>query len=631
MKVLILNTPNDKRGKERTTARNATPSNAAESYSDMIQRSESVMEVLESKGLPGGRLARDCYDLLVNRVAAAWSDPVSRADDTEIMLVRLRKPAFRNSSAQAPSSRSLASPSAAFIGSTAQGDRERSSRRSPQDVNRPARRSAGAGSGGIGELSTLSASRGSETSASFTPFGGQGNRLGGESNRAPFPREPSAAASPNSTVAASATAAFNMHGGQQFHGQANFGNSGGTFTGSSTSFHGVSPASAAAGVRLGKNGGFFTVDGELVADALPQQFRPPQPWRSDSTSHSLSDRIRNLHRLDPNIDCGQQAFAEAILGARDTKVLGLQYRLVVHVLDAVVKIRFQSDKLNKPCCGSGFMVSPNLLLTNNHVLGSETEAESASVIFYYESDDSALASRLRTAKLDPERFFKTSTKLDYTLVFVDFADAVTAPIAPVVLPLYSDAALRDAFLDRTMFVIQHAGGKVKEVSHFSGHVTVDATIEHLQYNMDTEQGSSGSPVLNAILKVIALHHQYVPKRVGGQIELKDNTLRSPLEIVQQQIPASQIKCVANQGVTITAIVADLVRGAPTFLIEHPDQYMYYYQLLSQDPSIATQIPLVPSSAASSSSPSAAVLSATSTDCAMNDVAPSAPSAPSPTN
>jgi endonuclease G len=154
---------------------------------------------------------------------------------------------------------------------------------------------------------------------------------------------------------------------------------------------------------------------------------------------------------------------------------------------------------------------------------------------------------------------------------------------PFILPLYGDAALRDAFLDRKMYIIQHPGGKPKEVAQYTGAITLDAAKEFMQYMMDTEGGSSGSPVFNFALQVIALHHEYVPKRNGTKIFLKSGKLVTQLEIAQQKIPASQLECVSNKGVTITAIVADLIKKAPTFCAEHPEQYSLYRSLLMQDP------------------------------------------------
>jgi len=390
------------------------------------------------------------------------------------------------------------------------------------------------------------------------------------------------------------------------------GGSGNTYnySGSSASYHGAAAAAAPAGasVRLGKTGGFFTADGELVADAQPQQqFDTPTPWTqaSDANRMSLEDKMHLQQQGDPNVDA-DYGITEAILGTRDQKLSALHCRSIVNHMDAVGKVVYTSDKLGSPCSGTFFMVSPNLLLTNNHVLSSETEAESATAIFFYETDNPVIRERIKTFKLDPERFFKTNAKLDYTLVYVDFVGTAVssvsavaaaggaAPFKPFVLPLYGDRALRDGFLDRPMFVIQYPGGRPKEVAHCIGDMTMNAAGDRVKYQMDTEKGSSGSPVLNSILNVIALHHQSVPVYggVGGQqIKLKSGAWVSKAHAANK--PASEIQYEANQGIPITAIVADLIASAGGFLAEHPEQYRYLYELLMQDPLVNGQIPPPP--------------------------------------
>lgn len=146
-----------------------------------------------------------------------------------------------------------------------------------------------------------------------------------------------------------------------------------------------------------------------------------------------------------------------------------------------------------------------------------------------------------------------------------------------------------------MFVIQHPGGRPKEVAHCTGGMTINAARDRVKYRMDTEKGSSGSPVLNSILNVIALHHEampvYGPAPGGQQIKLKNGTWVSKVQAAKT--PSSEIQYEANQGVSITAIVTDLITSANEFLVEHPEQYRYLYELLMQDPFMTGQIPQPP--------------------------------------
>lgn len=65
--------------------------------------------------------------------------------------------------------------------------------------------------------------------------------------------------------------------------------------------------------------------------------------------------------------------------------------------------------------GTGFMVSPRLLLTNNHVLGSADEARVSEVEFDYQNDRQGRLLPLVGFGLDPDAFFMTDKKLDFAL------------------------------------------------------------------------------------------------------------------------------------------------------------------------------------------------------------------------
>ncbi len=68
--------------------------------------------------------------------------------------------------------------------------------------------------------------------------------------------------------------------------------------------------------------------------------------------------------------------------------------------------------------GTGFMVSPRLLLTNNHVLERPEEASRARVEFNYQVGPEGATLPATSFGLEPERFFVTDRGLDYSLVAV---------------------------------------------------------------------------------------------------------------------------------------------------------------------------------------------------------------------
>lgn len=75
---------------------------------------------------------------------------------------------------------------------------------------------------------------------------------------------------------------------------------------------------------------------------------------------------------------------------------------------------------NGRCVGSGtgFMVSPQLLMTNNHVLEEAAIGRQARVVFNFQDDPDGNTLPPMTFSLDPDRFFLTNHPLDFTLIAV---------------------------------------------------------------------------------------------------------------------------------------------------------------------------------------------------------------------
>jgi endonuclease G len=70
--------------------------------------------------------------------------------------------------------------------------------------------------------------------------------------------------------------------------------------------------------------------------------------------------------------------------------------------------------------GTGFLIGPHLLMTNNHVIGSKKVAAESWAEFNYQyqfASDGKPADTVRYA-LDPGTLFATDPDLDYTVVAV---------------------------------------------------------------------------------------------------------------------------------------------------------------------------------------------------------------------
>jgi V8-like Glu-specific endopeptidase len=165
--------------------------------------------------------------------------------------------------------------------------------------------------------------------------------------------------------------------------------------------------------------------------------------------------------------------------------------------------------------GTGFLIGPDILLTNWHVLhhggagAAQVKAE-----FGYDDDghggglaSTALDCDVGTIRGDPAddwAVIRLSRNLDGQIPIVKLSEAVE--------PSNNDLA----------FIIQHPGGERKRVAFVRNQVTsFDNRVVH--YLSDTQTGSSGSPVFHESGRLMALHHAGGrPQEVAGKAPLRKN-------------------------------------------------------------------------------------------------------------
>jgi hypothetical protein len=168
---------------------------------------------------------------------------------------------------------------------------------------------------------------------------------------------------------------------------------------------------------------------------------------------------------------------------------------------AVAHLEFGSR--DQMLVGTGFMVSPNLLLTNHHVFPRLDLARNARVIFDYEDDEQGRQLSPSVFLAQPDRFYLANERLDFALVAVDQSPGLRWGMIPL------RHAPRDVVANARVCIVQHPAGRRKEVV-VSDNRIVKVTDVAIHYLADTEGGSSGSPVFNQRWELIALHH------AGGQ-------------------------------------------------------------------------------------------------------------------
>lgn len=241
---------------------------------------------------------------------------------------------------------------------------------------------------------------------------------------------------------------------------------------------------------------------------------------------------------------------ERVMGDRD--FLGINFlEMALAVSRFVGRIRIRT-RVGGPNAGygTGFMVSPCLLLTNNHVLPDATLAAASEVEFDYQYDRAGRLLPVVNYGLEPQRFFLTSVKLDYTLVAVrersvDDRTELRRYGWTRLIEEQGKAVIGDA-----LNIIQHPQGEPKQLVLRSNKL-IDLFDHFAHYVTDTDRGSSGSPVYNDQWEVVALHHQGVPRVENGQYLKKDGT------VWREGMDPEELEWVANEGVRISSIVADI--------------------------------------------------------------------------
>lgn len=191
--------------------------------------------------------------------------------------------------------------------------------------------------------------------------------------------------------------------------------------------------------------------------------------------------------------------------------------------------------------GTGFLISPRLLITNNHVIGSDAAADGMVAEFDYERDVDGAPRTVTRFLLAPRDCFVTNGRddLDYTVVALGRRLAGPKESAAFAFLPLSGARNKHALGD-VVNIIQHADGRLKEaVVRENQIVSRSKTGTVLHYVADTEPGASGSPVLNVMWNVVALHHWGGPHR-----DLFDER-------------GVKVPRTVNEGIRASAIVSDL--------------------------------------------------------------------------
>ncbi len=271
----------------------------------------------------------------------------------------------------------------------------------------------------------------------------------------------------------------------------------------------------------------------------------------------LSEIQTDMERWNNRMSRAGRAALERINGTVDFQEIATITKML-KLSESVCKVNVR-DRYRSRGSGTGFLIAPDLLITNNHVLDNPEMASYSTAQFNYELDALGNPEPTHTFRLDPDRFFLTSSYqkvdadpysgLDFTVVAVQSTSAEGKRITDIPY-CQLDGQLGKVVDGEGCVIIQHPRGDFKKI--VLKDIRALICKEHfLIYESDTLPGSSGSMVIGlGTGEVVALHHSGVPrKNRHGQWLRKDGSVAQPGDA------DDLIDWIGNEGIRISSILA----------------------------------------------------------------------------
>jgi len=204
--------------------------------------------------------------------------------------------------------------------------------------------------------------------------------------------------------------------------------------------------------------------------------------------------------------------------------------------------------------GSGVLIAPALLLTNNHVIETAEDAAGTGVELGYDYADDGSELPYDTYGFEPDRCFWTDEELDFTVVAIAGIDGTSPGEKYGVVPLIEPTG--KALKAEALNVIHHPGGDRKRLSIRENRLMAADEL-WLRYTSDTRPGSSGAPVFNDQWEMVALHHGGLPMR-----DAEGTALSGTGQPWTRDMGEEAKAYVANEGARVSRIVRRLREAQP---------------------------------------------------------------------
>ena len=214
-----------------------------------------------------------------------------------------------------------------------------------------------------------------------------------------------------------------------------------------------------------------------------------------------------------------------------------------------------------PFTGTCFMISNNLLITNNHNLPTEQIAAKAFVEFDHELGADGFPKNQQRFILKPEEAFWTDSDLDITIVAVKPISQANKKLLDYGF-LSLDPQEGKIEKDNFISIIHHPNGELKQVAIRENRL-MKKKEKVLVYASDTSSGSSGAPCFSDKWQVVAIHRRGIPKTKDGDpnfIALKNGEFMTWEAIEDLRILESDIIWMANEGTRISVLINTLKKS-----------------------------------------------------------------------
>lgn len=260
--------------------------------------------------------------------------------------------------------------------------------------------------------------------------------------------------------------------------------------------------------------------------------------------------------FDPAV--GDQEALERIVNSEDNFLDIDMLAGAIYSAQAVGRIEMPKGRAH----GTGFLVGPDLILTNYHVFKSKDVLPSAVIRFDYHADADGVVTQGRVFEFKPDFYIGSpDTELDFALVKVKGEPLAERKMQPEDVGLgYLELLRRGRHRGYLLVspslivehervnIVQHPNGNPQKVVLTQNYVLNNMSADRVHYLADTLPGSSGSPVLNNHWEVIALHHS------GGA----HPPIKASVDL--QKLLKGQYKF--NEGIPMKAILPKIERYLP---------------------------------------------------------------------